>query len=84
MENKSDGCEFLKTDGISSLKDKLCKLKHSGKHIKESLEAQQNMSSGKRQYMQQQTQPQEKNQPHQKSDGIITRWKKCLFSWIKG
>jgi hypothetical protein len=43
MEKKGDNCEILKTEEIGVLKEKLCKLKHSGKHLKESLEAQNNM-----------------------------------------
>ena len=43
MEKKGDGFEILKTEEIGILKEKLCKLKHSGKHLTESLEAQTNM-----------------------------------------
>ncbi len=35
--------KILKTEEIGILKEKLCKLKHSGKHLKESLETQSNM-----------------------------------------
>ncbi len=43
MEKKGDNCEILKTEEVGILKEKLCKLKHSGKHLKESLETQNNM-----------------------------------------
>jgi hypothetical protein len=43
MEKKGEHFGILKSNDIGILKEKLCKLKHSGKHLKESLEAQNNM-----------------------------------------
>jgi type II secretory pathway component PulF len=43
MEKKGVHFEVLNTEKIEILKEQLCKLKHSGKHLKESLEAQNNM-----------------------------------------
>jgi hypothetical protein len=45
MEKKGDHFDILKTEEIGILKEQLCQLKHSGKHLKESLEAQNNMQN---------------------------------------
>ncbi len=57
MEKKGDNFEILKTEEIGILKEKLCKLKHSGKHLKESLETQNNMQKAFSRQQTQQSQP---------------------------
>ncbi len=79
MENKGDHFEILKTGEICSLQKKLCKLKHSGKHLKESLEAQKRMSSDKSQYVRQTVQPQKrKKQNENEKDGYLKTIKKIF------